>query len=81
MISAKASGAAAGGLSPKQPETSAMADKEVPASPEEGRRTMIDDHSAYEAAVSEGWSVSPQWRYERGTGYPAPQTPKQGGFR
>lgn len=53
--------------SPVQPQATATTDKAVPASRRQAARTAANDQSSYEAAISEGWPVSPHWQRERGT--------------
>ncbi len=45
----------------------ATTNKAVPARRRQAARTAANDQSSYEAAISEGWPVSPHWQRERGT--------------
>jgi hypothetical protein len=49
------------------PKDTVALDATVPVDPRQVARTTIDDQGPYEAAVSEGWPVSPFRRPERGT--------------
>ena len=52
---------------PAQPQDTATTDKAVPASRGPAARTTANDRSSYEAAISEGWPVSPPRQHECGT--------------
>jgi hypothetical protein len=52
---------------PARPEDTAIADKTVSASCGQASQTTMNDQNSYEAAISEGWPVSPYWQHERGT--------------
>jgi hypothetical protein len=49
-----------------RPGDTTMRSRAVPTSCVQAALAAANDQSSYEAAVSEGWPVSPHWQHERG---------------